>query len=202
MTPPIDDHLWMIVDHRSLRITILFSVNEDEEAETSEDGVFEFGIIVHQNCHDADVRDEATRPTNHVLLCEPKLARRIQSTIINGVVVSLREELEGAILFLVYLDHSMDDGDFSAFDFEDDDFSDSDGFLAMIGEEKEIAAMKRRLHRSRQHHHDRRLATRHHHQSLPYHERRGDDHSEIENLIIQLSFIHPSDVVEEVHRCN
>ena len=65
-----------------------------------------------------------------------------------------------------YLYDSMNDGNFSAFDFEDDDFSDSDGLLAMVGEEEEIAAMKGRLHRSRQNHHDRRLATSHYHQAL------------------------------------
>jgi len=178
---------------------ILFSVNENEEAEAGQDSVFEFGIIVHQNSHDAHVRDETTRTPDHVLLGQPKLTRRVQSTIVDGVVVSLGQELERTVFFLVDLDDSMDDGDFSAFDLEDDDLADSDGFLAMIGEEKQIASMESRLHGSRQHHHDRRLASRHHHQSLPYHECGGHDHSKVENLIVQLSLIHPSDIVEEVH---
>ena len=43
------------------------AMDEDEESQTSQDRVFEFGIIVHQNCHDSDVGNEASRSPHHVL---------------------------------------------------------------------------------------------------------------------------------------
>ena len=64
------------------------------------------------------------------------------------------------------LDDPVDDGNFPAFDLEDDDFSDSDRFFPMVGEEEEIPAVEGRLHRSGKNDYDRRLAPRHNHQTL------------------------------------
>ena len=91
-------------------------MDEDVEAEASEDGVLELGVLVHDDGHDADVGEEAPRPPHHVLLGEPVLAGRVQSAVVHGVVVALREELDGAVLLLVQLQHSVHDRDVPALD--------------------------------------------------------------------------------------
>ena len=42
-------------------------MNEHEQAEAGQNGVFELGIIVHQNSHDSHVRNEAASSADHVL---------------------------------------------------------------------------------------------------------------------------------------
>jgi len=175
-------------------------MDEDEETEARQDGVFEFRIIVHENGDDADVGNETPRAADHVFLSQPELAWRIEAPIIDRVVVAFRQKLERPILFLVNLYDAMNDRDLPALDLEDDDFPDSDGLLSVIGEEKQIAAVESRLHGTGQNHHNRRLATSYHHQSLPDHQRRRDDHAKVEDLVVQLSLIHSTDIVEEVHR--
>ncbi len=41
-------------------------MDENVEAETSQDGVFELGVLVHDDRHDAHVGQEATSPTDNV----------------------------------------------------------------------------------------------------------------------------------------
>jgi hypothetical protein len=41
-------------------------MNEDVEAEASQDGVFELGVLVHDDGHDADVREEPAGTSNDI----------------------------------------------------------------------------------------------------------------------------------------
>ena len=46
---------------------LLLPMYEDIETEARQHGVLELGIVVHDDRHNAHVREEAPCPTNHVL---------------------------------------------------------------------------------------------------------------------------------------
>ena len=52
------------------------------------------------------------------LLCEPVLPRRVEASVVDGVVVALRQELDAAVLLLVQLQDSVHDRNVSAFDLQ------------------------------------------------------------------------------------
>ena len=52
------------------------------------------------------------------LLCEPVLPRRVEASVVDGVVVALRQELDAAVLLLVQLQDSVHDRNVAAFDLQ------------------------------------------------------------------------------------
>jgi hypothetical protein len=81
---------------------------------------FEHWVVVHDDGNHADIRQVASRPTDHVLLVEPLLSCVIQATVVNLVVVSLRQQVNVAIVLLVYFQHAVNDGYVASSQFEDD----------------------------------------------------------------------------------
>lgn len=65
--------------------------------------------------------------------------------------------------------NSVDDGNVSPFHFEDDDLSDTDGFLGIIRQKQQISSMECGLHTARENHHNRTFAPCYHHKTFPYH---------------------------------
>ena len=57
------------------------------------------------------------------------------------------------------------------------------------------------LSHSPEYHNNRTLASCHDHQSLPYHQRRGNDHSKVQELIVQLE-IYQMMTVNLTHQCS
>lgn len=55
------------------------------------------GIVIHDNGHHADVRQQALGATDHVRFGEPQLAGRVQAAIVHLIVVALGQELELAV---------------------------------------------------------------------------------------------------------
>ena len=83
-------------------------------------------------------------------------------------------------------DDPMNDRYVAPFDFEDDDFADANRIVLVIGKKEEIAAIEGRFHAAAQDDDNGALAACYHHQALPDHERRRDDHAEVEDLIVEL----------------
>ena len=48
----------------------------------------------------------------------------------------------------MHFENSVYDGNFSAFDLEHDDFSDSDWLFSVVGQEQKVSSVKGRLHTS------------------------------------------------------
>ena len=71
---------------------------------------------------------------------------------------------------------------YAVLNLEDDDLAHPDR-VRLVVEEQDVAALERRLHAARENHDDRRLALRQEHQSFPDHQRRKDDHREVEALV-------------------
>merc|ERR1712090_97256 len=73
---------------------LLLPMYEHIEAEARQHGVLELGIVVHNDRHNAHVREEAPSSTNHVLSVQPELSWSIKPPVVHTVVVSLCEELD------------------------------------------------------------------------------------------------------------
>ena len=65
---------------------------------------------------------------------------------------------------------------------KDDDLSDPDVLLFVVGQEEEVSPVEGGLHRPAEDDDDRRLRSRHHHQTLPDHQGRRDDHAKTQAL--------------------
>ena len=92
---------------------------EHVKAQTGQYSVLELGVLVHDDCDDADIGQEAPGPAHHVLLGEPVLPGGIQATIIHAIVVALRQKLDGSVLFFVKFEDAMYDGNVATLDLED-----------------------------------------------------------------------------------
>ena len=57
----------------------------------------------------ADVRQVAPRSTDHVLFVQPLLSCVVQATVVNLIVIALRQQVNVAIIFLVYFQHAVYD---------------------------------------------------------------------------------------------
>jgi hypothetical protein len=66
-------------------------------AKNTENRVFEVGVFVHEDGDHADVGEEAAGPPDDVLFRKPQLTGRVETSIVNGVVITLRKELHGSI---------------------------------------------------------------------------------------------------------
>ena len=51
-------------------------------------------IVVHDDGDDADIWQETPGPSHNVPSLQPQLARCVQATVVNAVVVSFGQELE------------------------------------------------------------------------------------------------------------
>lgn len=180
----------------------LFPVQQHVQGEDAEHGVLEVRIVVHDDRHHADVRQQSLGATDHVGFGQPQLVFGVQTAIVHLVVVALGQELQLTVApakarglltdyfqikwfrhsLLVDLDHPMHNGYVASANLEHDDVADAHRLLGVIGEEQQVAALEGRLHAAGQHHDDRRLAVGGHHQALPDHQRRGDDHAEAQHL--------------------
>ena len=68
----------------------------------------------------------------HMLSIDPALTGRIQPSIIDLVVVALREHVDLAALLLVHLDHAVHDRDLAVSHLEDDDVARTEGSEAHV----------------------------------------------------------------------
>lgn len=128
----------------------------------------------------------------------------VESSVVDGVVVALGQELDLPVLLLVQLQHSVHDGNIATFnlwkgtlvsqtmalsckqdvvaDLEDDDFTNSDVLRVVVGQEEEVSPVEGGLHRAGENHHDGRFGPSPHHQTLPDHQCGGHDHAKGQNL--------------------
>lgn len=74
-----------------------FPVQQHVQGEHAQHGVLEVRIVVHDDGHHADVRQQALGAPDHVGLGQPQLAGRVQAAIVHLVVVALGQELQFAI---------------------------------------------------------------------------------------------------------
>ena len=84
---------------------------EDVDAQAEEDDALELGVLVHDDGDDSDVGEEASGAAHDVFAAQPELAGRVQAPVVHAIVVALGQELDGAVLLFVELQHSVDDGD-------------------------------------------------------------------------------------------
>ena len=70
----------------------------------------------------------------------------------------------------------------SSFHLENDNLSDANVLLLVVGQEEEVSAMEGRLHRPAEDDDDGRFRAGDDHQPLPDHQRRRNDHSEAQGL--------------------
>lgn len=165
----------------------LFPVQQNVEGQDAQDRVLQIRVLVHEDRDHADIWQEALCPAYNVLFREPHLSRSIQSSIVDGIVISLGQELDCRVVrLLVHLDDSMHNGNVSAFHLEHHNLANSHWLLPVVCEQQQVATMKRRLHATTEHDHNWGLAARDHHQTLPDHQGRGDNHAEAKDLVEEL----------------
>jgi hypothetical protein len=79
--------------------------------------------------------------TEDVTALEPSLPRSVQTDVVHTICISFGEDLHLPILLLMDPQYTMDDGDISIFNFEDDDLSNSD-WIIVVGEEEDVATLE------------------------------------------------------------
>lgn len=72
-------------------------MEQDVDRQDAENGVFEVGVLVHENGYHSDVRQEAPRSSDDVLFREPKLPGGVKASIVDRVVVTFRQELHCSV---------------------------------------------------------------------------------------------------------
>merc|ERR1711862_1020431 len=125
---------WIYPGRRTV-LTLLLPVYKNVNAQAEQSDTLELWILVHDDGDDTDVWQEPPRPSNHVLAAEPVLAGGVEAPVVDGVVVALGQELDGAVLLLVELKHAVHDGDVAALNLKDNDFSHSDVFVLVVCQE-------------------------------------------------------------------
>ena len=97
-----------------------------------------------------------TRTAHNVAAFEPPLARAVQSSVVNVVVVPFRQVLGHPVPIFVDVQDAVDD--------------------------RNVPPLKRGLHTTTENNHDGRLALCVHFQATPYHQRAEDYHDQVEHL--------------------
>mmetsp|Transcript_37748 Transcript_37748/g.121133 ORF Transcript_37748/g.121133 Transcript_37748/m.121133 type:complete len:265 (+) Transcript_37748:478-1272(+) len=173
-----------------LPLLCFFLVGEDEEAHDADEDVLEGGVVVEDDGDHADVPEGADGASEDVVSLEPELSRGVEASVVDAVVVALRQELDGAVNLFVDLHDAVDDGDLAVLDLEDDDLADSDGVVLVV-QKKNVAALEGRFHGPAQHYDDGALGLGEEHQPLPDHQRREHDHRQIQTLVHQQPLVLP-----------
>ena len=69
--------------------------------------LLKLGIVVHDDGDDADIWQETPGPSHNVPSLQPQLARCVQATVVNAVVVSFGQELAIMSVMIQVTKHSI-----------------------------------------------------------------------------------------------
>ena len=122
-----------------------------------------------------------TRTAHNVAAFEPPLARGVQSSVVNVVVVPFRQVLGHPVPIFVDVQDAVDDRNVAAFNFEDHDLARPYRRVVVV-QKQNVPPLKRGLHTTTENNHDGRLALCVHFQATPYHQRAEDYHDQVEHL--------------------